>query len=132
MSLSDPIADMLTRIRNSVRNKFERVDCRNSGVCRGIAAVLRSEGYIRDFSVIEDGRSGILRIELKYGPHGEQVIRGLERLSKPGCRVYRKTGDLPRPMGGLGIAIVSTPKGVLSDRQARKEHVGGELLCTVQ
>jgi small subunit ribosomal protein S8 len=132
MSLSDPIADMLTRIRNAVRNRTERVDCLNSKVCAGIARVLKDEGYVRDFAVIEDGRQGILRIDLKYGPRGEQIIHVVQRQSKPGCRVYRKYKELPRPMGGLGIGIVSTPKGVLSDRQARKEQVGGELLCTVE
>ena len=132
MSLSDSIADMLTRIRNAVRNKAERVDCRNSKVCSGIAGVLRDEGYINDFAVIDDGRQGILRIELRYGPQGEQVINRIKRQSSPGRRVYSGVGDLPRPMAGLGIAVVSTPKGVLSDRQARKEHVGGELLCTVE
>ena len=132
MSLSDSIADMLTRIRNAVRNKADRVDCRNSNVCTGIAGVLRDEGYINDFAVVDDGRQGILRIELKYGPQGEQIINRIKRESRPGRRVYSGVGDLPRPMAGLGIAVVSTPRGVLSDRQARKEHVGGELLCTVE
>ena len=132
MSLSDPIADMLTRIRNAARNKAERVNCRNSKVCAGIAKVLKEEGYINDFAVIDDGRQGVLRLDLRYGPHGEQVINVLKRQSKPGLRVYRKHQELPKPLGGLGIGIVSTPKGVLSDRQARKEHVGGELLCTVE
>ena len=132
MSLSDSIADMLTRIRNAVRNKADRVDCRNSKVCTGIAGVLRDEGYINDFAVVDDGRQGILRIELKYGPQGEQIINRIKRESRPGRRVYSGVGDLPRPMAGLGIAVVSTPRGVLSDRQARKEHVGGELLCTVE
>ena len=132
MSLSDSIADMLTRIRNAVRNKADRVDCRNSKVCTGIAGVLRDEGYINDFAIVDDGRQGILRIELKYGPQGEQIINRIKRESRPGRRVYSGVGDLPRPMAGLGIAVVSTPRGVLSDRQARKEHVGGELLCTVE
>ena len=132
MALSDTIADMLTRIRNAARNRTERVDCRNSKVCAGIARVLRDEGYITDFAVIDDGRQGILRVNLKYGPHGEQIFSVLKRQSKPGCRRYVTAGDLPRPMAGLGIAIVSTPKGVLSDREARREHVGGELLCTVE
>lgn len=132
MSLSDSIADMLTRVRNAVRNKTARVDCRNSKICAGIAAVLKAEGYITDFAVIDDGRQGILRIDLKYGPHGEQIINRIARASKPGCRVYTGVDGLPRPVAGLGIAIVSTPRGVLSDRQARKEHVGGELLCTVE
>ena len=132
MSLSDSIADMLTRIRNAVRNNSERVDCRNSNVCTGIAAVLRDEGYINGYDVIADGRQGILRINLKYGPQGQHTINRIQRESKPGRRVYTRVNDLPRPMAGLGIAIVSTPKGVLSDRRAREEHVGGELLCTVE
>jgi len=132
MSLSDTIADMLTRIRNAARNKAPRVDCRNSKICQGIASVLKEEGYINDFVVIDDGRQGILRIDLRYGPHGEQIIHSIRRESKPGRRVYRRVQELPRPLAGLGISIVSTPKGVLSDRKARTEHVGGELLCTIE
>jgi small subunit ribosomal protein S8 len=132
MSLSDTIADMLTRIRNAVRNKAPRVDCRNSKICQGIAGVLKDEGYINDFVVIDDGRQGILRINLRYGPHGEQIIHTIRRESKPGRRVYRGVQELPRPLAGLGISIVSTPRGVLSDRKARTEHVGGELLCTIE
>ena len=132
MSLSDTIADMLTRIRNAVRNKAPRVDCRNSKICQGIAQVLKQEGYINDYTVIEDGRQGILRVDLRYGPRGEQVLHLIRRESKPGCRVYKGVEGLPRPLAGLGIAIVSTPHGVLSDRQARDQHVGGELLCTVE
>lgn len=132
MSLSDPIADMLTRIRNAVRNKADRVDCRNSKVCAGIARVLQEEGYVNEFSVIDDGRQGVLRIDLKYGPHGEDIINLIRRESKPGHRVYRGATALPRPMAGLGIVVVSTPRGVLSDRQCRQHNVGGELLCTVE
>jgi small subunit ribosomal protein S8 len=132
MSLSDPIADMLTRIRNAVRNKAKKVDCRNSKVCAGIAKVLKEEGYVEDFAVIDDGRQGILRVNLRYGPHGEQLIHRLDRESKPGRRVYTKVKDLPRPLAGLGICIVSTSQGVLSDRQARNAAVGGELLCVVE
>ncbi len=132
MSMSDPIADMLTRVRNAARNRSDMVDCRNSKICRGIATVLQSEGYVNGFDVIEDGRQGILRITLKYGPVGEQLFNRIKRESKPGCRVYAGADELPRPMAGLGICIVSTSKGVLSDRQARQEHVGGELLCTVE
>ena len=132
MALSDPIADMLTRIRNAVRNGTDRVDCRNSKICQGIARVLQEEGYITGFSVIDDGQQGVLRVELKYGPRGEQLIQLIRRESKPGRRLYKKVRDLPRPLEGLGIGIVSTPQGVLSDRQARQQHVGGELLCTVE
>ena len=132
MALSDTIADMLTRIRNGAAAKKTQVRIRNSKICTGIARVLKEEGYIRDFDVLDDGRQGVLRIDLKYGPRGEQLIHLLKRESKPGCRVYRKVDDLPRPLAGLGIAIVSTSVGVLSDRQARLQKVGGELLCTVE
>jgi len=132
MALSDTIADMLTRIRNAVRNGVRRVDCRNSKVCAGIARVMKEEGYIDGYSVIDDGRQGILRVELRYGPRGEPIIRAIRRNSKPSRRVYSKVTELPRPLAGLGITIVSTPMGVLSDRQARQKHVGGELLCTVE
>ena len=132
MALSDTIADMLTRIRNAARNKAARVDCRNSKICTGIAKVLKDEGYIADYAVIDDGRQGILRVDLRYGPRGEDLIHLLQRESKPGRRVYTKVAELPRPLEGLGIAIVSTPKGVLSDRQARAQRVGGELLCIVE
>jgi small subunit ribosomal protein S8 len=123
---------MLTRIRNAVRNRSKTVTCLNSKVCRGIADVLRDEGYIEGYDVIEDGRQGLLRVRLKYGPAGETVLHKLRRESKPGRRVYRSVEELPRPLQGLGIAIVSTSKGVLSDRKARTERVGGELLCTIE
>jgi len=132
MALSDPIADMLTRIRNAAAKHKEQVDCLNSKICRGVAEVLKSEGYVEDHEVVDDGRQGILRIKLRYGPHGEQMFFSVKRESKPGCRRYVKVNDIPRPMSGLGIAIVSTPRGVLSDRQARHQHVGGELLATVE
>ena len=132
MAVNDPIADMLTRIRNAVRNRNKTVDCLNSRVCRGIADVLRDEGYITGYDVIEDGRQGIIKVKLKYGPRGETTIHSLRRESKPGRRVYRKVGDLPRPLQGLGIAIVSTSRGVMSDRACRTEKVGGELLATIE
>ena len=131
MSLSDTIADMLTRIRNAVRNQSAQVDCLGSNVCEGIAGVLKKEGYIRDYARIDDNRQGILRIDLKYGPKGETIINAISRVSKPSRRVYSAVRDIPRPMEGLGITIVSTSLGVLSDREARAQHVGGELLCTV-
>jgi small subunit ribosomal protein S8 len=132
MSLSDTIADMLTRIRNTVRNGGQRVDCRNSKICSGIAQVLKDEGYINDFDVIDDGRQGLLRVHLRYGPHGEPTFSSLRRASRPGRRVYVRVEELPRPMAGLGIAILSTSRGVVSDRKARNERIGGELLCTVE
>ena len=131
MSLSDPIADMLTRIRNSYRSRQETVNVRASKICEGICQVLKTEGYINDYTRVEDGKQGILRVYLKYGPRGEQVMVELKRVSTPGRRVYSGTEDLPRPLAGMGISIISTSKGVLSDRQCRQENVGGEVLCTV-
>ena len=132
MSMSDPIADMITRIRNAVRNKAKQVNVLNSKVNRGIAGVLKDEGYINDFDVIEDGRQGLIRIALKYGPRGEKIVHRIQRVSKPGCRVYSGASDLPRTLQGLGITIVSTSRGVLSDRQCRHDKVGGEVLCSVE
>ena len=128
---SDPIADMLTRIRNAVRVRRPQVSIPCSKLKIGIAGVLRDEGYVVGFDVIEDNRQGQLRIDLKYGPRGEDVIHDLQRTSRVGCRVYRKTKDIPRVLDGLGIAIVSTSQGVLSDRVCRERNVGGEVLCTV-
>jgi small subunit ribosomal protein S8 len=128
---SDPIADMLTRIRNAVRTGSREVKVPASGVKAGIADVLKQEGYILGYDKIDDGKQGILRIQLKYGPLGEKLITTLKRESKPGCRVYRGSENLPKVLSGLGIAIVSTSRGVLSDRQCREQKVGGELLCTV-
>jgi small subunit ribosomal protein S8 len=132
MALNDPIADMLTRIRNATRNKSKTVNVLNSRVCRGIADVLRDEGYIEGYDVIEDGRQGQIRVKLKYGPRGEVLIHKLERQSSPGRRVYAAVEAIPRPLQGLGIAIVSTSKGVLSDRKCRSERIGGELLAVVE
>jgi len=131
MTMSDPIADMLTRIRNAVRNRAKKVTVLNSKVNRGIAEVLQSEGYINGFDGVEDGRQGLIHVELRYGPRGERVIQSIQRASKPGRRVYTKVDGLPRPVQGLGIGIVSTSRGVLSDRRCRTDRVGGELLCTV-
>jgi small subunit ribosomal protein S8 len=131
MSLSDPIADMLTRIRNAIRNRSKQVNCLNSKVCRGIADALRDEGYIEGYDVIDDGRQGQIRVRLKYGPRGETLIHTLKRESRPGRRVYTKVDDLPRTLQGLGITIVSTSHGVMSDRRCRENRVGGELLCSV-
>jgi len=131
MSLSDPIADMLTRVRNGVRISAKRVKVRNSKVCAGIAKVLKQEGYIDDYDIIDDGKQGLVIVSLKYGLNGEKVIRRIHRQSKPGRRVYCGVDSLPKVLDGLGIAIVSTSKGVLSDRVCRDQKVGGELLCTV-
>jgi len=132
MPSTDPISDMLTRIRNAVRNKSKTVSVLNSRVCRGIADVLRDEGYIGGYDVIDDGRQGQIRVKLKYGPRGEVLIHKLDRQSKPGRRVYSGVEGLPRPLQGLGIAIVSTSKGVKSDRACRTERLGGELLCVIE
>jgi len=131
MSLQDLTADMLTRIRNSVRNRAVTVDCLNNKLNRGVAQVLVDEGYLAKYDVIDDGRQGVLRVTLKYGPRGEQIIHQLDRVSKVGCRVYRKVADIPRPMQGLGVAIVSTSRGVMSDRRCREEKVGGEVVAIV-
>jgi len=129
--MTDPIADMLTRIRNAVRIERPDVDMPSSKSKIGIAEVLRREGYIWDFDVVEQSPQNVLRIHLKYGPNGEQVIQRIKRESKPGRRVYAGVRELPDVLQGLGISILSTNKGVLSNREARKQGVGGEVLCTV-
>ncbi len=131
MSQQDITADMLTRIRNATRNRAARVQVLNSKLNQGVAKVLAEEGYITDFEVIEDGRQGLIDITLKYGPRGEGVIQEITRHSRPGRRVYSKMSDLPRPLQGLGIAIVSTSKGLMSDRKCREERIGGELVAIV-
>lgn len=131
MTMSDPIADMLTRIRNAAANRAKNVKCLNSKVCRGIADVLQKEGYIDSYDLLEDGRQGLIRVKLKYGPRGETILNEIKRESKPGQRVYRGFEDLARPLQGLGICVVSTSRGVLSDRACREQKVGGELLATV-
>ncbi len=131
MSLSDPIADMLTRIRNALRSRHEVVNVRAAQVCEGICQVLKDEGYIEDYKRIDDNKQGLLRVYLKYGPLGEDVVVELNRISTPGLRVYRGVDDLPRPLNGMGISVISTSCGVLSDRQCRQKKVGGEVLCEV-
>lgn len=131
MPTSDPVADMLTRIRNGNRVGKAQVRVKRNRVCLGIAQALKDEGYISDFASIDDTNQGEIRIDLKYGDHGEKVILDLRRESRPGCRVYRGAKGLPRVLDGMGVAIVSTSQGVMSDRKAREINVGGELLCTV-
>jgi small subunit ribosomal protein S8 len=131
MNNQDPIADMLTRIRNANRVGRRLVLIPKSKICTGIAAVLREEGYIEEFDVVDDERQGQIRVKLKYSNTGEKVIHAIDRESKPGCRVYRKVDELPTVLNGMGIVVVSTSKGVMSDRKARENNVGGELLCTV-
>ena len=130
MQISDVIADMLTRIRNANNAKHETVDVPASNLKKSIAQILADEGYIKNFTVIEDGKQGIIKITLKYIGK-KQVIQGLRRVSKPGLRIYSGCEDMPKVMNGLGIAIVSTNKGIMTDKKARKENVGGEILAFI-
>lgn len=127
----DTIADMLTRIRNALQRHKGTVDVLASGTVRGVLQVMRAEGYIGDLDEIDDGRQGLIRVHLKYGPDGEDVLTYLKRASKPSRRVYQKADDIKPVLGGLGVGIYTTNRGVLGDRQARRLHVGGELLCTI-
>ena len=131
MSMSDPLADMLTRIRNGVMAGFDSVDMPLSKLKVGVAKVLVQEGYIRDYQVLEEGVQGTLKINLKYGPHNEKIITGIRSGRKPGLRQYHKSDRILKVMSGLGIAILSTSRGIISDRDARKQKVGGEVLCEV-
>lgn len=132
MSMTDPIADMLTRIRNANAIKRQRVDVPHSRIKLGLAEAMKRSGYIKDFKVLEGEPSErTIRIDLKYGPDGQQVITTITRESSPGCRVYRGVGDLPRVLNGMGVCILSTSKGILSDAEARAQNVGGELLATI-
>ena len=131
MQISDVIADMLTRIRNANSAKHETVDIPASGMKKSIADILKEEGYIASYQIIEDGKQGVIRITLKYGRGKQKVIQGLRRVSKPGLRIYSNWEDMPKVMNGLGIAIVSTSKGVMTDKKARELHVGGEVLAFV-
>lgn len=131
MQTTDTIADMLTRIRNANSAKHPTVDIPASKMKKAIAQILADEGYVKSFQVIEDGKQGIIRITLKYGENKSQVITGLRRVSKPGLRIYASCAEMPKVMRGLGIAIVSTSKGVMTDREARKQNVGGEVLAFV-
>ncbi|MGE4286249.1 MAG: 30S ribosomal protein S8 [Phycisphaerae bacterium] len=131
MSMSDPIADMLTRIRNAVSARKAEVIVKASNVNEGIAAVLKSEGFINGFDRIDDGTQGVIRIKLKYSDEGAAVINEIIRVSKPGRRVYSSATDLPKILGGMGISILSTSKGVMSDVSCRKNSAGGEVICTV-
>ena len=129
--MTDPIADMLTRIRNGNNAKHDSVDIPASNIKREVAQILLDEGFVKGFDVIEDGKQGIIRVELKYGKYNEKVISGIKRISKPGLRVYVKNDEIPRVLGGLGIAILSTSKGIMTDKDARKEGIGGEVVCYV-
>jgi small subunit ribosomal protein S8 len=131
MVMTDPIADMLTRIRNANSVHHDKLEIPASKIKREIAEILKREGFIRDVEFIEDNKQGIIRIFLKYGTSNERVITGLKRISKPGLRVYAKSDEVPRVLGGLGIALVSTSKGILTDKDARNQQVGGEVLAYV-
>jgi small subunit ribosomal protein S8 len=131
MSQQDLTSDMLTRVRNAARNNSKTVRCLNNKLNRGVAQVLKDEGFITSFNIVEDGRTGQIEIAFKFGPRGERLINTIDRVSKPGCRVYSDAKGLPKPLQGLGIAIVSTSSGILSDRLCRERNVGGEVVALV-
>lgn len=131
MAMTDPIADMLTRLRNANSVLHEKVEIPGSKIKKAIAAVLKEEGFIKDYTFTEDNKQGIITLKLKYGPAKEKVITGIKRISKPGLRQYSKCAELPRVLGGLGIAIISTSQGIMSDKQARKAGLGGEVIAYV-
>ncbi|MGB3367823.1 MAG: 30S ribosomal protein S8 [Acidaminobacteraceae bacterium] len=131
MMINDPIADMLTRIRNANTVRHTSVDVPSSNVKKKLAEILLNEGFIKSFNVIDDDKQGLIRIELKYGEQKERVISGLKRISKPGLRVYARKNEIPKVLGGLGVAIISTSNGIVTDKEARKLDVGGEVLCYI-
>ena len=131
MVMTDPIADMLTRIRNANSVHHDKVEIPASKVKQAMAEILKREGFIKDYDLVNDNKQGVLRLSLKYGPNRENVITGLKRMSKPGLRVYAKKEQLPRVLGGLGIAIISTSQGIMTDKQARREGLGGEVVAYV-
>ena len=131
MNMTDPVADLITRIRNGVRAKLTRVDVPSSKLKVEIARILKDEGYISNFKVVEDQKQGVLRVYLKYGPGMERVITDLQRVSRPGCRIYCGKDQIPRVYGGLGINILSTSRGLMTGKSAAREGVGGEILCNV-
>ena len=131
MTMTDPIADMLTRLRNANSVLHDKVEIPGSKIKKAIASVLKEEGFIKDFTFTENNKQGVLTLTLKYGPQREKVISGIKRISKPGLRMYSKHAELPKVLGGLGIAIISTSKGIMSDKQARKIGLGGEVIAYV-
>ena len=131
MSMSDPLADMLTRIRNAVKSRFSSVEMPLSKLKVSVAKVLKNEGYILEYHILENGPQGTLKIDLKYGSNNEQIIIGIRRISKPGHRQYKTSDRIPKVMSGLGIAILTTSKGVITDKDDRQQNIGGELLCEV-
>ena len=131
MTMTDPIADMLTRVRNANTVRHENVDVPASNIKKELARILLEEGFIKGYDVIEDGKQGLIRLQLKYGKYGEKVITGIKRISKPGMRVYADNHSVPKVLNGLGISIISTSKGILTDKQARELGIGGEVICYV-
>lgn len=131
MAMTDPIADLLTRVRNANMVNHEKVELPASKMKKAIADIFKSEGYIKDCELIDDGKQGIIRIYLKYGTNKEKVITGLKRISKPGLRVYAKKDEIPRVLGGLGTAVISTSQGIMTDKEARKQGLGGEVICYI-
>ncbi len=131
MTMTDPIADMLTRLRNANSVLHDKVEIPGSKIKKAIASVLKEEGFIKDFTFTENNKQGVLTLTLKYGPQREKVISGIKRISKPGLRMYAKHAELPKVLGGLGIAIISTSKGIMSDKQARSAGLGGEVIAYV-
>lgn len=131
MSMSDPIADFLTRIRNAGMVYHDKVEIPASRIKKDIAELMKAEGLIKDVETIQDEKQGVIRLYLKYGPNRERVITGLKRISRPGLRVYAKKDEIPKVLGGLGVAVISTSKGIMSDKQARKEGLGGEVICYI-
>lgn len=131
MTMTDPIADMLTRVRNANMVRHTSVDIPASNAKKRLAEIMLEEGFIKGFDVIDDGKQGIIRVEMKYGVAKERVITGLKRISKPGLRVYAKRNEIPKVLGGLGIAVISTSNGVVTDKEARKLGVGGEVVCYI-
>ncbi|HBQ87504.1 MAG TPA: 30S ribosomal protein S8 [Syntrophomonas sp.] len=129
--MSDPVADFLTRIRNGNMVMHETVEVPSSRVKMAIAGIMKDEGYIKEFEYIQDGKQGIIRVYLKYGPNKSRVITGLKRISKPGLRVYVKKDEIPKVLGGLGTAVISTSKGLMTDKSARKQGLGGEVICYI-
>lgn len=128
---SDPIADFLTRIRNAGMVYHDKVEVPGSNIKKALAELMKQEGFIKDYEYIEDNKQGTLRLYLKYGPNRERVITGLKRISRPGLRVYAKKDQIPKVLGGLGVAVISTSKGIMPDRQARMEGLGGEVICYI-
>ena len=131
MTMTDPIADMLTRVRNAIMTSYDKVDIPSSRLKIDIAKVLKSEGFIKNYKIIDDKRQGIIRIYFRYDENGDSVIDGLKRISKPGCRIYAPSDKIPKALNGFGINILSTSKGVMTDGRARKMGVGGEILCSI-